>query len=229
MDLNTAVTLPPNVGVEEFAREITGEIMDKCEKRLLYKITEDEFPHTPCSERRKIYSIALKNSSPCSENILNTMHYNRRRELVNESTSKYLRENGSIIINGFVNFRLEEYKNELRKLCHNAAEEYSAQREYSEFLDMLRFFVSVQMPKEASVHVVKRNGNLRILNKFKKDITDRYSDDFAFASENFTGEDILLSGLITISPKNIIIHDKKENDKIYDTIASVFPNVQFIK
>ncbi len=228
MDLNTAVIIPPGTAVEEFAREITGEIMEKCEKRLLYKITEEEFPHSPDSDKREIYSIALKNALPGGENILNTMHYNRRRELINESTTKYLKEHKSIIISGFVNFRLDEYKNELRKLCQNAAEEYSAKREYGEFLDMLRFFISVQMPKESAVHVVRRGENLRILNKFKKDITDRYSNDFAFPPEDFTSEDILLSALITISPKSIIIHDKKENDKIYDTISSVFPNVRFV-
>ena len=227
MDFNTAVVLPPNTQVEEFAREITGEIMERCEKRLLYKITEDEFPYAPDSDKKGIYRIALKNASPDSGNIMNTMHYKRRKELINESAINYLRENKYMIISGFVNFRLEEYKNELRKLCQSAAEEYSAMREYDEFISMLRFFVSVQMPKETSVHVVKRGEQLRILNKFKKDITNSYANEFAFADEEFTSEDILLSSLITISPKIIIIHDKKENNKIYETIASVFPDVEF--
>ncbi len=227
MDLNTAVTLPPGMHIREFAGEITGEILDKCEKQLIYKITENEFPYISSSDKRQIYRIALKNASPESEDILNTMHYNRRKALVEESTVEYLKNNKRIIISGFVNFRLEEYKNELRKLCHNAAEEFSALKEYDEFLNMLRFFVSVQMPKESLVHIVKRNGRLRILNKHKKDITDRYSEEFAFASEEFTHEDIALSALISISPKNVVIHDNKENDKMYETIASVFPNVEF--
>ncbi len=227
MDLNTAVTLPPNTDLEEFAGKITGEIMDKCEKRLLYKITENEFPYAPSSDKREIFNIAVKNSLPDNDNVINTMQYNRRRALVKESTENYLRENSYIIINGFVNFRLDEYKNELKKLCHNAAEEFSALREYDEFLNMLRFFVSVEMPKEPLVHVVKKNGSLRILNKYKKDITDFYSNEFAFSTEDFTHEDIALSALITIAPKSIIIHDKKGNDNIYETISSVFPNVEF--
>ena len=229
MDLNTAVTLPPDTDIEEFAGRITGEILDKCEKRLIYKITENEFPYIPDCDKRQIYSIALKNASPQSDDIIKTMHYNRRKALIEESTTEYLKSNKFIIINGFVNFRLEEYKNELRKLCYSAAEEFSALKEYDEFLDMLRFFVSVQMPKESLVYIVKRNGTLRILNKHKKDITDRYSDEFAFSSEDFTHEDIALSALISISPRSVIICDKKENDKLYETIASVFSNVEFKK
>ncbi len=227
MDLNTAVSLPSGMRIREFAGEITGEILDKCEKQLLYKITENEFPYIPDSDKRQIYNIALKNASPEGDDVLKTMHYNRRKALIEESTVEYLKNNSFIIISGFVNFRLEEYKNELKKLCYNAAEEFSALKEYDEFLNMLKFFVSVQMPKENLVHVVKKKGELRLLNRFKKDITDRYSDEFAFADEDLTSEDILLSALITISPRNIIIHDTKENNKIYETIISVFPRVEF--
>ena len=227
MNLDTAVTLPAGMHIREFADEITGVIMDRCEKQLIYKITEDEFPYAPDSDKEQIYNIALKNASPESDNALNRMHYNRRKALIEESTLDYLKNNKFIIISGFVNFRLETYKNELRKLCRNAAEEFSALREYDEFLDMLRFFVSVQLPKEPLVHVLRRNGEIRILNKYKKDITDRYSEEFAFAAEDFTHEDIALSALISISPKTIIIHDKKENNKLYETISLVFNHVEF--
>lgn len=227
MNLNSAVSLPSGAQLDEFAGQISCEIMDKCEKRLIYKITENEFPYAPSSDKREIYNIALKNASPENDDILGVMHYNRRKALIKESALNYLKENNYMIISGFVNFRLDEYKNELRKLCHNAADEFSAMREYDEFLNMLRFFVSVQMPKEPLVHVIKKNDTVRILNKYKKDITDVYSNEFAFSAEDFTHEDIALSALITISPKAVIIHDKKENDKIYETIAAVFPNVEF--
>lgn len=227
MDFNTAVQIPANSNIEEFAQEITSEILEKCEGALLYRITEHEFPYAPVGEQLEIYNTALKNASPESGDVLNTMHYNRRKALIEESALDYLRENNFIIINGFINFRLEEYKNELRKLCHNAAEEVSAIREYDEFLNMLRFFVSVQTPKENTVHIIRKGDALRIFNKWHKDITDFYASEFAFSPEDFTHEDIALSALITISPKRIIIHDNKENDKLYDTIKAVFSNVEF--
>ena len=228
MDFNTAVKMPSNIRIEDFAGQISNEILAKVEAPLLYKITDREFPFMPQSEKQEIYNIALKNSHPCEDDLMGKMLYNRRKALIEESALDYLKENSYIILSGFVNFRLEEYKNELKKLCHNAAEEFSALREYDEFLNMLKFFVSVQSPKEKSVHIIKKGDSLRIFNKWHKDITDYYAEEFAFTTEEFTGDDIMLSALITIAPRKIIVHDKRENDKIYDTLASVFSEVEFL-
>lgn len=228
MDFNSAVKIPVDKCPEEFACQISEEILAKCEKPLLYNITEHEFPFMPQAEKNEIYHIALKNSLPSEDNLLCTMHYNRRKALIEESALRFLKENNFIILNGFINFRLEEYKNELRTLCRNAAEEFSALREYDEFLNMLRFFVSVQAPKESLVHLVKKDGSLRILNKRRKDITDYYADEFSFSGEDFTSEDIALSALISIAPRKIVVHDKKCNDKIYETLASVFSEIEFM-
>ena len=227
LELNTAVILPKGADIYEFAVQITGEIMERFEKPLLKKITEAEFSFSPPSERAEILNIALRHASVKNGDALDNIHYERRKALIREQAEEYLRENNYIIINGFVNFRLEDYKNELKNLCHDAAEELYAMREYDEFLNMLSFFISVQSPKENLVHIVKKDGILRILNKRHKDITNHYCEEAIFSGEDFGAEDIVLSALITIAPRKIMIHDKKENERIYDTIASVFPDVEF--
>ncbi len=227
MDLNTALNLPENADIYQFATQITGEIMANYEKPLLKKIAEREFPHSSPGERMEIVRIALRHADGNSNDVMDAVHYERRKALIEEKTLDYLKENGSIIINGFVNFRLEEYKDELRNLCHDAAEELYAMKEYDEFMNMLRFFVSVQAPKENLVHIIKKDGTMRIYNKRHRDITDFYCEESIFSDEGFTREDIILSSLITISPRKIIIHDKSENEQIYETIANVFHNVEF--
>ena len=227
MELNTAVNLPQGVDVCEFALQVTGEIMSHYEKPLLKKITESEFFYSPPSERAEIFSIALRHASGKSDDAMDTIHYERRKGLIREQAEEYLRENNYIIINGFVNFRLEDYKNELKNLCHDAAEELYAMREYDEFLSMLSFFISVQSPKEAVVHIVKRGGTLRLLNKRLRDITDKYSEEALFEDESFSTEDVVLSALITIAPRKIVIHDVRDAMRIYETIISVFPDVEF--
>lgn len=229
MELNTAVNLPADTDIYEFALKITGEIMSHYEKPLLKRITEHEFPYAPQNERMEIFNLALKHASPESTDAMDTIHYERRRALIQEQALNYLKDNSYIIINGFVNFRLEEYKNELRNLCHDAAEELYALREYDEFMNMLRFFVSVQAPKEQIVHLVKTDGIMKLHNKRHKDITGRYCENAVFSDEGFSPEDIVLSALITIAPRKIVIHDKCENERIYDTLVSVFPEVEFIE
>ena len=229
MELNTAVNLPADTDIYEFALKITGEIMTRYEKPLLKRITEHEFPYAPQNERMEIFNLALKHASAESTDAMDTIHYERRKALINEQALDYLKDNSYILINGFVNFRLEEYKNELRNLCHDAAEELYAMREYDEFMNMLRFFVSVQAPKEPLVHLVKSGGIMRLHNKRHKDITALYCENSVFSDEGFSSEDIVLSALITIAPRKIIIHDKRENERIYDTIVNVFSEVEFIE
>lgn len=227
MELNTAVNLPADADIYKFAAEITDEVMNRYEKALIKKITEFEFSSSPINERSEIFNLALKHAKAESADVLDEIHYERRRALIEEKAIDYLKENNSIIINGFVNFRLEEYKDELRNLCHNAADELSSLREYDEFLNMLRFFVSVQSPKETTVHLVKSGGTIKILNKRHRDITRAYCEESLFDEEGFTREDIVLSSLITISPRKIIVHDVAGSERIYDTISNVFPDVEF--
>lgn len=227
LDLNVAINLPAGTDIYQFATEITGEIMAKYEKPLLRKIAEHEFPNVSSGERMEIVQIALRHAEGNSENVMDTVHYERRKALIEEKALNYLKENKSIIINGFVNFRLEEYKDELRNLCHDAAEELYANKEYDEFMNMLRFFVSVQTPKETLVHIKKKDGTLKIFNKRYRDITNYYCEESIFSDEGFTREDIILSSLITISPKRIIIHGNHSEERIYDTISNVFPDVEF--
>jgi len=227
LELNTAVNLPADTDIYEFAVQITDEIMSRYEKPLLKKITESEFPYAPKSEKAEIFNLALKHANAESSDLMDTIHYERRKALIEEQTIDYLKENNFIIINGFVNFRLEDYKNELKNLCLDAAEELYALREYDEFMNMLRFFVSVQAPKENLVHLIKTNGIIRIHNKKHRDITKLYCENSLFDEEGFTQEDIVLSALITIAPRKIIIHDSHENEKLYETIMNVFPDVEY--
>ena len=228
MDFKTAVILTPDMQTDELAREISAEIMEKYEPQLLKAITQREYSFAPQTDRVRIYDIALENSQPGGERIMNAIHYNRRKAIIEECAENYLKENDVFILDGFINFRLEEYKKELRDIVYSAGEEYVAIREYEEFLDMLRFFVSVQSPREDTVHIVKNGGRLCVLNKRKKDITAVYANEFSETEEELTNEDIVLSALISIAPLHIIIHDNSESDKIYETIQEIFSDVSFV-
>ncbi|MEE0867099.1 MAG: putative sporulation protein YtxC [Clostridia bacterium] len=227
MDFKTAVILTPDMQTNKLAGEISAEIMEKYEPQLLKAITQREYSFAPQTDRVKIYNIALENSKPDGGQIMNAIHYNRRKAIIEECAEKYLKENSVFILDGFINFRLDEYKKELRGIVYSAGEEYAAMKEYEEFLDMLRFFVSVQSPKEDTVHIINRNGKICVLNKRKKDITDIYVNEFSETEENLTNEDAVLSALISIAPLHIIIHDEFENDQIYKTIKEIFPHVTF--
>lgn len=227
MDFNAVVTAPQDMRSEEFADMISDEIMDNCEKRMIESIVRSEFPHLLSDDRAEVCAIAMREASPDSGEVINAIHYNRRRALIADEVLGCLNENHGVVLSGLINFRLSDYKNELRNLCFNAYDEYEAEREYNEFLEMLSFFVSVQSPREDTVYLVKRRGRLRILNRKKRDITDIYFSEFPAPPEGLTDEDIALSALISIAPLHIMVADYEENEKIYQTIKAIFSDVRF--
>ena len=226
MNKTLAVTVPDNTDVNEFSKEISSVIIDEYENILLKKIADTDFAYLSAEEREKIYLRAKENAKTKNGEILSTIHYNRRRMLIEESLRKFFSEQKSMNLEGFVNFRLDCYKEELREMVVSASEEIQAELEYEEFLDMLRFFVSVQYPKERTVHIVKKKDGLHVLNQRKKDITKAYLSD-PCNNEKLTNGDVILSALIGIAPEKIIVHDSEENEIIYSTIKKIFPNVLF--
>lgn len=229
MNYSAEVVLPENININNFSKEISIEIIKKFENSLIYNILEKEFPLIPSEDKKEIYSIALRKARGNPEDILSEIHFKRRAKLIEEEVKNYFSENDHMVVDGFVNFRLKDYKEELRELCLSATEELSSMREYDEFIDMLKFFVSVQNPREELVNIVKKDSRMRILNRRRKDITDLYFDDLIKSEEPLTDEDIILSELISIAPEKIVIHDNKDNEKIYETISKIFENVVYTK
>lgn len=229
MNYSAEVVLPENINLNNFSREISIEIIERFENSLIYKILEKDFPLIPSEDKKEIYALAINKARENEDDILSKIHFNRRVKLIEQEVKKYFSENDHMMIEGFVNFRLKSYKDELKELCLSAAEELSSLREYDEFIDMLKFFVSVQNPREELVNIVKKNSKMRILNRRRKDITDLYFDELVKSEEPLTDEDIILSELISIAPEKIVIHDSKENEKIYETISKIFENVVYTK
>lgn len=227
MELFSALSVPSEISVDEFVRDAAEEIIRKYEKAMISKTVSDEFSFASEADRSEIAAIAVQSASADSGEILASVHYNRRRALIEEALKDYFAENDLLNLDGFIKFRLGDYKEELRRICFSAADEFAAKREYDEFLDMLRFFVSVQSPREELVHVVKKGSELRILSKRKKDITELYAAEFAQSGEELTDEDIALSALIAIAPGTVIIHGERGSNPLFDTIEAIFDEVKY--
>lgn len=139
----------------------------------------------------------------------------------------YLDNNKEIHIDGFVRFRLKNIMSELNVIVDKVVEDYVLEREYSEFIKLLKYFVDIQESKYELVNIfVDRNGKYRITNEEDFDISEEFFDDFEFdVSNNITQiEDILISALITSSPLKITIHGLENinsRDSV-DTLINIF-------
>lgn len=206
---------------------ITNVIIEFIRFDLIKDILEAKFPRYLTFENGKILDIIkdFYNENGNNDNPL-VLNYSYRKEIMN-SLMDFFEDHNELILEGFVQFRLKEYKENLEKAIDYIIKEYETQKEYKEFLRLLKYFVDVQEMKEEVVHIVgTKNERFRLFDKDKNDITNRCKQEFEqdFNNKEINYDDFLVSALITIAPKQIIIHNYKalQNKPIFETIINIF-------
>lgn len=209
------------------ASTLSDVILNNYESLLIKKIIKDYYVYVTNNERKQIYEFAnhlIKNE----DNFYDGYYYKQlRRSKIVKSIFNYLETENLIILDGFVNFRLDDYVKELCILVDKAVEAYITQKEYNEFIKLLRYFVEIQESKINVIHVVAvKNGNYILMDENKSKISYEDVDEFRqeLTNKELNYDDILISNLITIAPKKIILHkiDEFANKEIIQTIQNVF-------
>ncbi len=155
--------------------------------------------------------------------------FSKKQDILNKII-KCIDENNEININGFIRFRLRELLNDFEMIVDRVVERYMVEKEYNEFIKLLKYFVDVQENKIDEVNIIiDKLGNYTILDGQHNDIYDLFLDDlndFNMSSMMVNKDDLLISGLITNSPNKIVIHGVKNsiNVEIIETIKQVFEN-----
>lgn len=161
-----------------------------------------------------------------SDNLIYCM--NKTNSII-EKIKECLEENNEININGFIRFRMKELREDIEGIIDKVIESYMVEKEYKEFIKLLKYFVEIQeskieliniIIKEDESYILLDKDNNNIFNEFMKELIQCKID------EDSKMEDIIISGLITNAPQNIIIHGKKNcnNKEFIETIESVFEN-----
>jgi putative sporulation protein YtxC len=156
-----------------------------------------------------------------------SFYYANRRSRIMRNLLEYLESEKELNIEGFVNFRLNGYINELNDTIERALEIFVAEREYNEFIKLLRYFVEIQECKIETVHLSQsKDGRYLLYDDSKNRISSEYFDELRseILDDTINYDDLLISTLITISPNKIIIHDVNEfkNKELVQTIMNVF-------
>lgn len=138
-----------------------------------------------------------------------------------------IEENKKININGFITFRMRELREDIEGVIDKVVEKYMVEKEYKEFIGLLKYFVDIQESKIEEVNlIIQPLGGYIITDGYGEDIFSLFLKDLSECKLGIDAnvEDILISGLITNAPRHIIIHKKEEptNKEFIDTIIGVF-------
>lgn len=164
------------------------------------------------------------------QNCINTLNDNSseffiRKELLWISIFDYFSENKTMILDGFVNFRIADYKNCLDNIVDINVRQYVIDKEYFEFINLLKIYLESKPSTFNLVHLLYFNNHPIILDEFENLISVDCSDivNKTYLSDiSFSSCDYILNTLLTISPQKIIIHMSSEQDDFINTLKLIF-------
>lgn len=204
--------------LSKIATILADSILDVLEEEIIRKLIRNNYFYFSLPEQ-----IEIKNK--CYEDLMEENNFNRKEMLV-DSLYSYLEDNKTLNIEGFINFRLKEYIKFLDSAIDISVNKFIIDREYLEFIGLLRQYVLSKPFGAGIVHLIYNEQSSMILDEDNKIIEPdinafkaMYVSDISFSSNDYA-----LNTLLTLIPKKLIIHTEKEEDEFVNTLKLIFAN-----
>ena len=202
---------------------VTNAIIIFYEETIIRKIIENEFFYFSPSEQETIKALTL------SSNITDSANYFYNYNCIFNSLEEYFSEHKTLILDGFVTFRLKNYISSLTDLVSCCVNKFIVNKEYEELIDILRLYVhsrTCTINKFNQVHLIYINNSKSLLvDKYKKIISlspKSFRENFV-SDISFSNNDYIFNTLIEISPPQIVIHlVNSEPDDFINTLKLIF-------
>lgn len=211
---------------EGFLKEISSIlsflVIDEFENDLLNRILMQNYFYFDTKERDKIlnicFDITIDDFNSIFEKKLNTL---------SKIFFEYLCNCKSIVLTGFINFRISKYLDILDEIASEAVNHFIIEKEYLEFVSLLKLYISTQPNNCNLVHIIYSNSESVLLDEYKNVIkvdsntfSAKYLSDISFSSNDYT-----LNSLLTLLPKKICIHlIDNYCDEFIETLQLIFEN-----
>ncbi len=178
-------------------------VIDELEPGLLESIIKNNYFYFDFNERKQILKLCFE----ITENDFYDAFDKKINSLYN-SFYEFILENKSIVLQGFINFRVKDYLKILDNVVNEAVNNYIIEKEYLEFISLLKLYINSQDSGCKLVHIIYNNEESILLDENKeiisisKDILNtKYLSDISFSSNDYT-----LNSLLTLLPKKIYVH-----------------------
>lgn len=208
------------------AQATTEYILDILEKEIVRDLIVREYGFEEPEELAAIESYCWHSSDPLQDPLQNmeigTRH---RKSRIYEELIQYFDQEHLLNIDGMVRFRLQRYTDELRDIIEYAIDEYTADKQYEEFISLLKYFVYIQEAKIPAAHLIHRGGHeFILLNEQMEPIETKQLDQFVveMIDKEINYEDMIVSTLITVSPQKVYIHTRNPEMQVIKTIQQIF-------
>ncbi len=209
--------------LDSFYDKVTSILSDTIicffEDKLIKRILEYNYFYFTPSEKRQILDLArdfLEEDAISREDNFFSVYY---------SVLDYITNNKSIVLDGFVNFRLQSYMKDLDYVVDISVNKFLIEKEYNEFINILKMYVSFTPFNSPLVHLIYHNGESTLLDIDRNVISTednalnaKYLSDITFSSNDYA-----LNTLLNLTPKKLIIHlSNGKEDEFITTLKKIF-------
>lgn len=208
--------------IHEISCILSCLVIDELEEKFLKHLILKNYFYFNSDERTHILDMCFD----IFTDDFNTYFDKKYNCLINDFES-YLTTNKSIVLTGFINFRIKDYMIILENIVDEAVNTFIIEKEYLEFVSLLKMYINSQNSNCEIVHLIYNNENSILLDENKNiiNISDdifkaKYLSDITFSSNDYA-----LNSLLTLIPKKIYIHlIDNVIDEFIQTIGLIFEN-----
>lgn len=207
---------------KDLAKILSFTIIDLYEENIIKNLIKSEYFYFDSLERQQITNITYEDLYEVEESVYKP---EKRFELIYQTLYNYLNSNHSIVLKGFITFRLKAYFEAILEQIDKSVSKFIVEKEYAEFISLLKIYVNSEKTTCKEVHLIYYNFKPILLDENKNIIkieddllNSKYLSDITFSSNDYT-----LNTLLNLVPKKIHIHLVDENiDEFINTIKLIF-------
>lgn len=206
-----------------FCKTLTDCILIFYEEKILKHLINFNYFYFNDIEKRQILNICT-DSLKLNDSNLELISY---EDYIYDCIYEYILQNKSIVLDGFITFRLKEYIKMLDSLVDDSVNTFLIEREYIEFIEILKLYVSSSKSQIPIVHLIYMKSETILIDENKNIISTnddifraKYLSDISFSSNDYA-----LNTLLNLIPEKIIIHLVDTYfDEFIKTLKLIFEN-----
>ena len=200
---------------KNFIYNFSDFIIDYYEKKIVDYVVEDEYFYFNKIDKDCIYTfyIELKNIS----------FENECLSSIESSVNFYFSTSDFVNLDGLIHFGIRDFNNKVKNKISDAVNSFIVEKEYEKFLDMLKEYIETSKSKIYRIHLIYLNSIATLLDDNGKEIElENISANHILSDFDFSKNDYVLNTLISLAPKEIILHLLSPSDNFIDAISQIF-------
>ena len=188
-----------------------------CEHAIIKRNITNQTKEQPQIILRKIKYRILFDSSKSKDK--------QWAKIINQRITDHLTRSHNITLSAFINFRTYDLKEYIEAVINEMLSLINEEKQYNEFISAMQLLVENRPSKAQCINIYPCENGYLLKDNLGKDIPyqEPYNTGFTF-DKTKNSDELLISTLIAISPKQIRIHDNSTflTSDVFAVINNIF-------